>query len=173
LEELKAASAERLQKYIDAQSISRAKDAIIEKVFEANPVEAPAVMVEDEIDNMIQELDQQLRYQGLSVDQYMQFMQKDAKEFRDELRPDAEKKVSTRLVLMSIVEAEGIEVTEEDLETELKDMASTYNMAVEEVKNAIGAEGMKFFKKDIQLKKVIDLMYEKAVVTKVAPKEEK
>ena len=172
LEELKAATAERLQKYIDAQSISRAKDAIIAKVCEANTVEAPAVMVEDEIDNMIQELDQQLRYQGLSVDQYMQFMQKDAKDFRDELRADAEKKVATRLVLMSIVEAEGIEVTEEDLEEELKAMAMSYNMSVEEVKNAIGAEGMKFFKKDIQLKKVIDLMYDKAVVTKVSAKDD-
>ena len=172
LEELKAASAERLQKYIDAQSISRAKDAIIAKVCEANTVEAPAVMVEDEIDNMIQELDQQLRYQGLSVDQYLQFMQKDAKEFRDELRVDAEKKVATRLILMSIAEAEAIEVTEEDLEAELKNMAITYNMETEEVKNAIGAEGMKYFKKDIQLKKVIDLMYDKAVVTKVEAKDE-
>ena len=172
LEELKAATAERLQMYIDAQSISRAKDAIIAKVAEANEVEAPAVMVEDEIDNMIQELDQQLRYQGLSVDQYMQFMQKDAAAFRDELREDAEKKVATRLILMSIAEAEAIEVTEEDLEAELKNMAITYNMEVEEVKNAIGAEGMKFFKKDIQLKKVIDLMYDKAVVTKVEAKDE-
>ena len=172
LEELKAASAERLQKYMDAQAISKAKDAIIAKVVEANAVEAPAVMVEDEIDNMIQELDQQLRYQGLSVDQYMQFMQKEVKEFRDELRVDAEKKVATRLILMSIAEAEAIEVTEEDLEAELKNMAITYNMETEEVKNAIGAEGMKFFKKDIQLKKVIDLMYDKAVVTKVEAKDE-
>ena len=172
LEELKAASAERLQKYIDAQSISRAKDAIIAKVCEANTVEAPAVMVEDEIDNMIQELDQQLRYQGLSIDQYMEFMKKEAKEFRDELRADAEKKVATRVILMSIAEAEAIEVTEEDLEAELKNMAITYNMETEEVKNAIGAEGMKYFKKDIQLKKVIDLMYDKAVVTKVEAKDE-
>ena len=73
---------------------------------------------------------------------------------------------------MSIAEAEAIEVTEEDLEAELKNMAITYNMEVEEVKNAIGAEGMKFFKKDIQLKKVIDLMYDKAVVTKVEAKDE-
>ena len=172
LEELKAASAERLQKYIDAQSISRAKDAIIAKVCEANTVEAPKTMVEDEIDNMIQELDQQLRYQGLSIDQYMEFMKKEAKEFRDELRADAEKKVATRVILMSIAEAEAIEVTEEDLEAELKNMAITYNMETEEVKNAIGAEGLKFFKKDIQLKKVIDLMYDKAVVTKVEAKDE-
>ncbi len=172
LEELKAASAERLQKYIDAQSISRAKDAIIEKVFEANPVEVPRVMVEDEIDRMAQELDQQLRYQGLSLDQYMQFMQKDMNGFRDELRVEAEKKVATRLVLMSIVEAEGIEATEADVEEEVKNMAASYNMSVEEVKNAIGAEGMAFFKKDIQLKKVIDLMYDKAVVTMVEPKDE-
>ena len=172
LEELKAASAERLQKYMDAQAISKAKDAIIAKVVEANAVEAPAVMVEDEIDNMIQELDQQLRYQGLSIDQYMEFMKKEAKEFRDELRADAEKKVATRVILMSIAEAEAIEVTEEDLEAELKNMAITYNMETEEVKNAIGAEGLKFFKKDIQLKKVIDLMYDKAVVTKVEAKDE-
>ena len=172
LEELKAATAERLQKYMDAQSISRAKDVLIEKVAEANPVEVPSVMIEDEIDRMAQELDQQLRYQGLSLDQYMQFMQKDAAAFRDELKPEAEKKVATRLVLMSIVEAEKIEVSDEDLEEELKSMAMSYNMSVEEVKNAIGAEGMTFFKKDIQLKKVIDLMYDKAVVTKVEAKDE-
>ncbi len=172
LEELKAATAERLQKYADAQSISMAKDAVIEKVFEANPVEAPKVMVEDEIDRMAQELDQQLRYQGLSLDQYMQFLQKDAMGFREELRPEAEKKVATRLVLMSIVEAEGVEVTEADLEEELKNMAASYNMSVEEVKNAIGAEGMTFFKKDIQLKKVIDMLYDKAKVTMVEKKDE-
>ncbi|MBR5315752.1 MAG: trigger factor, partial [Firmicutes bacterium] len=167
LEELKAASAERLQKYADAQSESMAKDAVIEKIYEANKPEVPAVMIDEEIARMLQEIDQQLRYQGLSLDQYMEFMKKDIKAIREEMMPEAEKKVGTRLVLMSIVEAEGIEVTEEDLEEELKNMAASYNMSVEEVKNAIGMEGMTFFKKDIQLKKVINMLYDKAVVTKV------
>ena len=172
LEELKAASAERLQKYADAQSISMAKDAIIEKVYEANKPEIPAVMIDDECARMLQELDQQLRYQGLSLDQYMEFMKKDAMSLREELAPEAEKKVGTRLVLMSIAEAEAVEATDADVEEELKTMAMSYNMEIEEVRNAIGLQGMNFFKKDIQLKKVIDMLYDKAVVTEVEKKDE-
>lgn len=172
LDELKKATEERLQKNADAMAVSAAKDAVIDKVYEANKPEVPAVMVEDEIDRMAQELDHQLRYQGLSLEQYLQFMQKEAKDFREELREDAAKKVGTRLVLMSIVEAEQIEVSEEELESELKDMAAAYNTDTEQVKSMIGEEGMPFFKKDIQLKKVIELLYEKAKVSKVEKKAE-
>ncbi len=172
LDELKKATEERLQKNADAMAVSAAKDAVIDKVYEANKPEVPAVMVEDEIDRMAQELDHQLRYQGLSLEQYLQFMQKEAKDFREELREDAAKKVGTRLVLMSIVEAEQVEVSEEELESELKDMAAAYNTDTEQVKSMIGEEGMPFFKKDIQLKKVIELLYEKAKVSKVEKKAE-
>ena len=163
---------ERLQKNADAMALNAAKDAVIEKVYEANKPEVPAVMVEDEIDRMAQELDHQLRYQGLSLEQYLQFLQKEPKDFREELREDATKKVATRLVLMSIVEAEHVEVSEEDLETELKDMANAYNTDVAQIREMIGAEQLPFFKKDIQLKKVIDLLYSKAKVTKVEKKAE-
>ena len=118
-------------------AVSAAKDAVIDKVYEANKPEVPAVMVEDEIDRMAQELDHQLRYQGLSLEQYLQFMQKEAKDFREELREDAAKKVGIRLVLMSIVEAEQVEVSEEELESELKDMAAAYNTDTEQVKSCL------------------------------------
>lgn len=173
LDELKKATEERLQKNADAMAVNAAKDAVIEKVYEANKPEVPAVMVEDEIDRMAQELDHQLRYQGLSLEQYLQFMQKEAREFREELREDAAKKVGTRLVLMSVVEAEKVEATEEDMEKEMKDMANAYNVDTEQIKNMIGEESMPYFKKDIQLKKVIDLLYDKAKVTKVEKKAEK
>ena len=172
LDELKKETEARLQKYADEQSVNAAKDAVIEKVYQINKTDVPRVMVEDEIDRMAQDLDHQLRYQGLSLEQYLQFMQKDAKEFREELREDATKKVSTRLVLMSIVEAEKVDVTEEELETELANMAVQYNMETAQVKEMIGADNMKFFKKDIQLKKVIDMLYDKAKVTKVEKAEE-
>ena len=172
LDELKKDTEARLQKYADEQSVNAAKDAVIEKVYQINKTDVPRVMVEDEIDRMAQDLDHQLRYQGLSLEQYLQFMQKDAKEFREELREDATKKVSTRLVLMSIVEAEKVDVTEEELETELANMAVQYNMETAQVKEMIGADNMKFFKKDIQLKKVIDMLYDKAKVTKVEKAEE-
>lgn len=172
LDELKNATRERLQKYADAQTVSSAKDAVIEKVYEANKTDVPRVMVEDEIDRMAQELDHQLRYQGLSLEQYLQFMQKDANAFREELREDATKKVVTRVILMSIVEAEGIEVSDEELEEELKNMAVQYNTDSEQMRKMIGEDSLPYFVKDIQLKKVIDMLYDKAKVTKVEKKEE-
>ncbi len=171
LDELKKATEERLQKNAETAALNAAKDAVIEKVYEANKTDVPRVMVEDEIDRMAQELDQQLRYQGLSLQQYLQFLNKDAAAFREELREDATKKVVTRLVLMSIVEAEKIEVSDEELEEELKNMAAAYNTDVDHIKEMIG-ESMLFFKKDIQLKKVIDMLYDKAQVKMVEPKAE-
>lgn len=164
LDELKKATKDRLKKYADESAKNQMKDAVIEKVYEANPVEVPNVLVEDEIDRMLQELDQQLRYQGLSLDQYFQFLQKEPTEFREELREDATKKVQTRLVLMSIVEKEKIEVSKEELEEQLQEMAAQYQTDVEKIKEMIGVENLTFLQKDIQLKKVIDLLFDKAVI---------
>lgn len=164
LDELKKATKDRLKKYADESAKNQMKDAVIEKVYQANPVEVPRVLVEDEIDRMLQELDQQLRYQGLSLDQYFQFLQKEPTEFREELREDATKKVQTRLVLMSIVEKEKIEVSKEELEEQLQEMAAQYQTDVEKIKEMIGVENLTFLQKDIQLKKVIDLLFDKAVI---------
>lgn len=73
---------------------------------------------------------------------------------------------------MSIVEAEGIEVSDEELEEELKNMAVQYNTDSEQMRKMIGEDSLPYFVKDIQLKKVIDMLYDKAKVTKVEKKEE-
>ena len=164
LDELKASTREKLEKYAEAGAVTQMQDKALEKVVEANEIEVPAVMVADEIERMIHELNQQLRYQGMSVDQYLGFIGKNIAEFKEELRPDAERQVKTRLLLMGIVEAEKIEVSEEELEEELKMMSMQYNMAVEEVKNALGAENLAMFKKDIQIKKAIQFIYDNANV---------
>jgi len=170
LEELKEQTKKDLQSSKDSQAENAAKNSVIEKVYEANKVEVPAVMVEDEIDNMIQELDQQLRYQGLSIDQYVQFTGKDMKSFRDELREDAKKKVITRVVLLSIADKENIEITDEDLDREMADMAKQYDMEVEKIKEALEGS-MSYFKKDMLVNKVIDALYDKAEISKVAAPE--
>ena len=140
------------------------KDAALGKVVEANEVEVPRTMVEDEMDRMCQELDQQLRYQGMSLQQYLQFTGKDMAAFRDELRPDAERQVKTRIVLMGIVDAEKIEVSEDEMEEELKLMAAQYNMTADKIKEMIGVENLTFLKKDIQVKKAIDFIFDNAVI---------
>lgn len=164
LEELKNSTRERLEKYAKASEERQMQDAALAKVVEANEVEIPSVMIEDEIDRMIQELDQQLRYQGLSVDQYVEFVGKDAKAFRDELRPDAERQVKTRMLLNGIAEAEKIDVSQEELEKELEDMAVQYQTTADKLKEMIGVENINFLQKDMKIKKAIEFIYDNAKI---------
>ena len=164
LEELKKANRERLEAYAKAGSESQMKDAALGKVVEANEVDVPRTMAEDEMDRMCQELDQQLRYQGMSLQQYLQFTGKDMAAFREELRPDAERQVKTRIILMGIVEAEGIKVSQEEMEEELKVMAAQYQMTADKIKEMIGVENLTFLMKDLQVKKAIDFIFDNAVI---------
>lgn len=164
LEELKQANRERLESYAKLSAENQMKDAAIAKVVEANEVEVPASMVEDEIDRMIAELNQQLRYQGLTVEQYLQFTGKEMADFRNEVREDAEKSVKTRIILMGIVEAEKFTVSAEEMEEELNTMAAQYQMTADKMKEMIGVENLTFLQKDLQVKKAIDFIYDNAQV---------
>lgn len=150
--------------------LSRAKDAVVSKVYENNPVDVPDVMVQDEITRMIQEIGQQLSYQGLTVENYLQYMGKDMLDLRNELKEDAAKKVGTRIVLMSIIDKEDIKVSEDEMEAELTKIAEAYKKDVDEIKNMIGIENLTYFQKDIQITKVIDMLYDNAKITEVEPK---
>ncbi|MCI6013260.1 MAG: trigger factor [Firmicutes bacterium] len=163
LEELKASTRERLESYAKAGAESQMKDAALGKVVESNEVDIPAIMVNDEIDRMLQELDQQMRYQGLSLEQYIQYTGKDAAALRDELRPEAEKAVKTRLILNGIVEAEQFEVTPEEVDEELKTMAAQYQMTPEKVKELIG-DNIKYMEKDLKTRKAVDFIFDNAVI---------
>ena len=164
LEELKKATKERLEVYAKSSAENQMKDAAILKVVEANDVEVPKSMVEDEIDRMANELDQQLRYQGMGLNQYLEFVGKNIAEFREELRPEAEKSVKTRIVLMGVAAAEALQVTDEEREEELKAMAAQYQMEVEKIKSLIGEENLGFLTKDLQVKKAIDFIYDNAKI---------
>lgn len=170
LDELKKSIEEKLEKYAKDQTLNEAKNDAIEKVYQANEIDAPKNLVEDEIDSMAQELNRQLSYQGLGLQQYLQFMQKDMAEFRDELRADATKRVATRIILLSIADAENIEVTTEEMDAEIKEMASLYNVPEEQVRSMIGEDNMSFFGKDLMVKKAIDLIYDNANVKMVKEK---
>ena len=164
LEELKKANRERLEAYAKTSAENQMKDAAILKVVEANDVEIPRAMVEDEIDRMIGELNQQLRYQGITIDKYLEFTGKSMADFREEVRPEAEKAVKTRIILMGIVEAEKIEVSAEEMEKELELMAAQYQMTADKIKEMIGVENLTFLQKDLQVRKAIDFIYDNAKI---------
>ena len=164
LEELKNANRERLEAYAKTSAENQMKDSAILKVVEANDVEIPRAMVEDEIDRMIGELNQQLRYQGITIDKYLEFTGKSMADFREEVRPEAEKAVKTRIILMGIVEAEKIEVSAEEMEKELELMAAQYQMTADKIKEMIGVENLTFLQKDLQVRKAIDFIYDNAKI---------
>ncbi len=173
LDELKAKTRERLQDTADKSAVAKMKDLAMEKVMAANEVEAPISLVNDEIDRMIQEFQQQLMYSGMRLDDYFQYTGTKMEDFREQVRPDAEKSVKTRIVLMGIVNQENLDVTDEEMEEELALMAKQYGTEVEQIKSMIGESNLSYFKKDMQVKKAIDLVYDNAVQTEKKAEEEK
>lgn len=164
LEELKKDSREKLEKSAASKAEYETKNAVLEKVYEANDIDIPDVMVEEQIDEMMQEFDQQLKYQGLDLKKYFEYLNKDPKDFRDELRADALKKVKTRLIVEAVADAEKLDASDEDMDAELKAMAEQYKMEVEKLKEVMKAENYIYLAKDIKMRKAVDFMFENAIV---------
>lgn len=171
LAELRDDARARILESVKLQCENEAKDKVIAQVYENNKIEAPATMVADEMDRMIQELEQQMRYQGLNIHQYLQFTGSTLDDFRNEIKPEAEKRVATRIVLRSIGDVENVEVTDEDLDKELQRMSEAYNTDPENIKKMLGEENLAFFRKDIALTKVMDMLYNEAKITLVKAKD--
>lgn len=167
LAELRDDARARILESVKLQCENEAKDKVIAQVYENNKIEAPATMVADEMERMIQELEQQMRYQGLNIEQYLQFTGSTLDDFRNEIKPEAEKRVATRIVLRSIGDVENVEVTDEDLDKELQRMSEAYNTDPENIKKMLGEENLAFFRKDIALTKVMDMLYNEAKITLV------
>lgn len=164
LDELKASIKERLEKEAASKAENQMKNAAIEAVFNLNEFDVPGAMVEEEIDAMIQEFDQQLRYQGLDIEKYFQYLQKDPAEFRTDVRDEAFKRVKTRMLISKIADQEDFPVSEEDVAQELERMASQYKMDVETIRERVGEENIEYMKKDIKVRKSIDYIFENAKI---------
>lgn len=167
MKELREDTFNRLKESKELMIQNETKDAIVEKVSEANKVDVPKSMIEDETDNILRELEQQMMYQGMNIDMYMSFLGKDMEGLRDEMRPEAEKRVNSRIVLRSIAAKEGMEVTDEDLQKELTRLAELYQMEKDQIESIFGGDNLDYFKKDIIITKVIDMLYDNAKIKKV------
>ena len=175
LDDLKAKKREELQKTKDDQHKTDAQNDLVDKLYKENEFDIPDVMVEEEITAGVNELDQQLKYQGMSIDMYLKYLGKDMNALRSEMKEDAHEKVAKRIILKSIADAENIEVTDDELQAELQKLADQYQLDVEKVRENIGEENMGMVKSDIRLRKAMEFVYDNAKVKLVDPpkKEEK
>ena len=140
------------------------KDKVVKKVYEANEFDIPEVMIRDEIGARLRELDQQLQYQGLSLEKYMDAMQKKLEEIQDEIREDCYKAVKTKMILAAVAEKEQLPVSDEDITKELDLVAAQYGMTTDQVREALGTQNIAMVAKDLGLRKAIDFMYDNAVI---------
>ena len=165
LEDLKKETKENLEKTAKAKSEDMMKNKVLEKIYDANEIDVPNAMVEEEMDAMMNEFDQQLKHQGLDLQKYFQYLNKDPGEFRQEIKEDAFKRVKTRMIIGKIAELEKIEATAEELDSQFELLGMQYQMDKEKVKELLGEGNTKLFEKDIQMKKAVELVYEKAQIT--------
>ena len=135
------------------------ESGVMEKLIENTVVEIPEAMIEREIDNQINEYNYRLQMQGMSLDMYMQYTGMDMATLRDSYKEGAEKQVKLRLALEKIIELEKIEISDEDVETELKTYADSYGMKLEEVKKYVPVEDVKA---DLGCRKAMDIVKDNA-----------
>lgn len=146
-----------------AKDLKTAKEnEVIEKIIEEATMELPEPMIDTQVRQMADDFAQRIQQQGLTVEQYFQFTGMDAKKFLESLRPQAIKRIESRLVLEAVVKAENIGVTEEEYEKELKDMASMYQMEVDKIKELLGEKESEQIKDDIAVQKAVDLVVAEA-----------
>ncbi|MED1783712.1 trigger factor [Brevibacillus fortis] len=166
LEELKADTKKKLEEKTAQEKDQYVREQLVLKAAESAEIDLPAVMVEHELDQMVNEFGQRLQYQGMTLELYYQFSGMDESQLRDQLRADATSRVRTSLTLEAIGKAENIEATEEDVNAELDKLAGVYGRPADELRKIFSAQdGMVALYRDVQTRKTVDLLVAESKVT--------
>lgn len=146
-----------------AKAAREAKEAaVIEEIIKDSDMEIPEAMIETQQRQMIDEFAQRIQMQGLTLEQYFQFTGASHDQMIEQVKPQAEKRIQSRLVLEAVAAAEKIEATEEDYEEELKSMAEAYQMEVDKVKELLPEKSVQQIKEDIAVKKAAEFVVDNA-----------
>lgn len=164
LAELRADVRAKLEEEVKNRAEAEMRNSIVEKVAANTEIEIPEVMVQHQIDNMLMELNYQLQYQGLSLQQLLEMTGRSIDELREERKADAERLVKSSLVIDAIAKAENIEVSDEEFNAELEKMASMYNMEADKLKSSLRENDIEDIKGQVKIRKTIDLLVDNAKI---------
>ncbi len=163
LEEYKADIKAKIKEQKQAEGNRQKEDQAVEKAVANATMEIPEAMIDTQVGQMVQEFAQRLQSQGLSMEQYFQFTGLTADKMNEEMRPQAVKRIETRLVLEAIAKAENIEISEEKLDAELTKMAEMYQMEVDKLKEYMGESEKEQMKADMAVQEAVTLLVDSAV----------
>ena len=145
-----------------AQATAENENNVVQKVVDNAQMDIPAPMVDEQVRNMIEDYARRLQSQGISFDQYLQFTGSTIEQLQEQMRPQAELRLRTRLVLEAVVAAEKIEPSDELVDAEIKKMSENYKMDAEQIKTIMGEAGMAQMKADMAVQEAVDFLVAEA-----------
>ena len=163
LEEYKADIRKKLEERKAEEAKNQKEDAVIDAIVADAKMEIPDAMVETQQRQMVDDFAQRMQMQGLTMEQYFQFTGQTYDGMVEQMKPQAERRIKSRLVLEAVVAAEGIEASEEDYEAEIARMADMYQMEADKVKEIMGENGKKQIMEDLAVKKASEFVVSQAV----------
>jgi len=153
---------EDLKKQLEEKKVAEGKraqeDEAIAAIVEASEMEIPEAMIQTQCESMVDEFAQRIAQSGLSMDQYLQFSGMTIDKLMEQVRPEAETRIKTSLVLEEIVKAENIEVSDEDVNAEIEKMAAMYGMEADKLKEYMGENEKNSVKRDLGITKAVELI---------------
>lgn len=164
LEEYKNSIKEKLTEQAENRAKQETENAIIDKVCEAAEIDIPAAMIDSQCDKMINDFAQRLSYQGMSLEMYLQYTGGTIESMKESFKEQAEKQCRITLVIEAIMEKEGIDANEEEVEEKIVEMSKIYNMELDKLKEVLHESDIEGIKNEVKFTKTIDMLVNKAVV---------
>ena len=165
LDEYKEDIRRRLTESKEADAKRQKEAAVVEKIVENAQMDIPEAMIEDQMERMMDEFAGRMQSQGITMEQYAQFTGMDLDKLKEQMRPDALKRIQNSLVLEAVAKAEDIQITDERLEEEISKMAESYKMEADKLKELMGDGERKQMKSDLAVQAAVDFVVEAAKET--------
>ena len=172
LEEYKKDIAQKLKERKEDVAKREKEDKVVDAIIENAQMDIPEAMIQNQIRQLVDDFVRRLQSQGLSIDQYYQFTGLDNAKIQEQMRPQALKRIQSRLVLEKVAEVENIQVTDEKVDEEIAKMAEMYKMEADKLKELMGDYEKEQMKKDIAVQEAVTLVADAAKVTEVVEKTE-
>ncbi len=160
VEEYKAKTKERLEKQAERRANDATENSILEAIAANTEVEIPQAMIEREIDGLVQKFEYQLMYQGLKLQDYLDFLKTTVEEFRKNYQEQAEKNVKNQLIISHLILEEKVEATDEEVEAKVAEQAASVGKTAEEYKKNMDPRQFDYISSDIVITKLFKILKE-------------
>ncbi len=162
LDEYKKSIKENLLKMEEDRAERDYEVALLDEIAELSHIEVPQSMVEHEVHHMVEDFEHRLSHQGMTLQNYLDYIGKSLDEFKEDRKSDAEKNIKTRLVLQKIISENNITASNDELDKNIEEYAIKYNMTLDDFKKAMSPNDYAYFENNVIMTKVLDLIKEQS-----------